>query len=305
MQLNSNTFNHSASICAVNNNILITYYSASKECADDQQVNLVLLKNKKIIDTAVVDKKVGNSIVFCHKDKPYIIYSRFRTKFNKYNSIDRWQNTILLQREITLQGLFSPKRIKLSKRTALSNNRYLPRCNPLIDEGKTILPLYQEGDRVGNLAFGLFDNNSLKILSTKTNVYKSMIQPTLWKEDGLYHCLSRNFNPKVSGPWAWYCKSKDLIEWSKPILIKSLYNYNNSCYVFGNEHKYIIYNNDERGRNNLTLAKLDKCLRPHEVYNFGPGSYPNALIHNGKFHIVYTNRIAGMKTDIIYVTKEL
>lgn len=305
MQLISNIFNHSASICAVNNNILITYYSASRECADDQQVNLTLLRDEKIIDSTVVDKKVGNSIVFCHKNKPYIIYSRFRTKFNAYNVFDRWQNTILLKKEIVLQGLFSPKKIKLSKRKALSNTRYLPRCNPLIDDDKTILPLYQEGNRTGNLVFGIFENDSLKILSTKSNTHKTMIQPTVWKEDGLYHCLSRNFNPKIFGPWTWYCKSKDLINWSKPILIKSLYNYNNSCYVFGDEHKYVLYNNDERGRNNLTLAKLDKCLRPHEVYNFGPGSYPNAIIHKNKLHIVYTNRIAGMKTAIIYVTKEI
>jgi len=310
MQFSIDRFNHSASICAAKNNILITFYSASKECADDEQVNLLLLKDETVVDSTVVDKKVGNSIVFCHNDKPYILYSRFRTPFNKFNAIDRWQNTILLYKEVKLAGLFSPKKLKLSSRFALSNTRLLPRCNPLIEKDRTILPLYQEGDRSGNLVFGLFkpeSDNKLEILSTKANKPDPvMIQPTIWKDKyGTYNCLSRNFNPRKYGPWAWYCKSTDLIKWSNPILIRSLTNCNNSCYVFGNEHKYIIYNNDERGRNNLTLAKLDVCLRPHEVYNFGPGSYPNAIIHNDKFHIVYTVKVSDMKTEIVYIIKDI
>lgn len=307
MYLDKGSFNHSASICrdTNTNSELVCWYHGNYECSEDQTLSVSMIRDNKEIDSIEIERKVGNSIIFKHENEIYVIYSRFRKMTQ--NRIERWQHCILKASKISIKN----DKLSFSKPWAISSKiGMLPRCNPIKIDGKTLLPLYYEYDnREGSgVECTIKSTKKRPIVLDEMTIIESehqMIQPTFYADDGIVKCLGRNFKPIQNNA---LFSQKENGKWSQAVFDNRFLNFNNSISTFqGGNKTYVLWNNDPRGRRNMTLGEIRKDnVKSLLISTFDHASYPNGIVdENGNLHIVMTVIMLnnGRKKNVILYEK--
>ena len=208
-------FNHCVSVNVHKGITSLAWYSASRECLDNQSVYLV---NPKISMNAPIERvgdKTGNPIIFNHQGDTYLLFS----KFEKPEGLGalRWQHCSLWIVRLVLGKNHHPLMVDASlMKIADASKHLLARCNPItMSNGSTIIPLYDEKYAKNVLMLlpksyfesGRDDSPLFRELSGETQFPPcsmgfgvNCIQPTLFAsnsdpEDQILYSLSRTFVP--------------------------------------------------------------------------------------------------------------
>ena len=181
---------------------------------------------------------------------------------------------------------------------------YLPRCHPirLPNNSGFLLPLYRENaPHFHGVILHSYDGTSW---TYRGSIGKGIncIQPTIWVQNHKICALLRKFS-RDNKPYAYYSESTDMGKtWSQLELTK-YYNANNSILAINcpdainrTTNTLVIWNDDQEGRNNISLGTFDKTNAWKIAMIDSYGSYPAACVHNGNLHITYTAKSNPFKT---------
>lgn len=279
--LSNGNFNHCASVVPCKKGVIVTWYSGSAECNDDQQVNVIQTDGKVTSEIYTKTNKKGNPIIWQEGSKTYLLYSMFEKQTPV--PVHKWKYCSLWIEQIKQKG---NKIIQIGETSQLSSpdDNLLARCNPITVDGKTILPLYNEKDRVPVLYSG-----SDGIYSKLSDIpLHDAIQPTIMIVGNKYKLLARC----MDGTRQVKCvESVDLVNWKRKT--SDLHNANNSIssMIYDNTN-YIAWNDTPKGRSSLRFALVNNLCRVSREFIIDGfyGSYPNMCVDKrGKLWIVYTN----------------
>lgn len=283
-------FNHCPTICEFGNGILLAYYGGI-ECTDRQKVFIEYWVNMKLITREHIWLKTGNPVLWNELGNAGLIFSLFiDNDLNgsfPVNPVDRWSYCINYYTNISINN----NKLSRSKLYRLKINPVigcLGRCQPIYINNKILFPFYREKNPYGIIIERCNNKwNRLGKIGDELNNfngrfgYGSLIQPTLWVDTkGIIHSLSRDITILHL---AWYSKSLDFgYTWSKPIHTM-IENYNNSLVAIndGSDNPFIIWNNSNIGRYNLTIGELNNNnddIKPIYVLSHDEASYPNYCI---------------------------
>ena len=289
-------FNHCSSVCAVSNGAMVAWYAGSGECKNDQSVYFIFIDKYGSSDIIRLGDKTGNPILWKHGNTIIALWSYFENDDNIINLVDRWKYCSLWMQECSIgvnnKGnktiLFHGKPQLLADK----NEHLLARCNPLfLDNGNTLLPLYDELNRQGIIYGG--KGMDLEEIS-KIGDEDDIIQPTLWleRQDDLSTkicALFRNMNRSENK--AKYSESLDFGNTWSDVSLTNIFNRNNSVHVTRHMNdNIIVWNNSAHGRDNLTLGTLQHNIHatPVQVLDHLHGSYPSISTSIDKIHFTYT-----------------
>lgn len=277
-------FNHCSVACPCDTGTLIAWYSGIGECHDSQSVHLIFINQNQHSAVLRIGDKTGNPILWRSGDDILLLWSKFEDNENIVKPIDRWKYCSLWVQKVIITD--KPELIGEPERISNSNKNLLARCPPVVYNGMTLLPLYDE--IVGSCV--ILNGSDFNELS---RFGEGMIQPTLWVRNDKLHALSRNF--RVDRIHAQYVQSVDGKSWSSPI-DTNIYNNNSSiCVANWNKVDAAVWNNTQSAyRRNLSLGFLNRdyeCLSATMIYILNPhyGSYPCCVVHNNKLHVTFTN----------------
>jgi hypothetical protein len=318
-------FSHASAACEFSEGLLVALYSGWTECHKSQKVYIYLV-GKEVKGPVALEEFTGNPILFSHKDKAYIIYSKFE-KFPDRSRALWWQHCSLWQREISVTNGF----LQLSDKEQIFIDEdkdnpepglgYLPRCNPIWVErpsddsfvpGKWYLPLYREQNpNFYGTILSSADGKKWEHFGNIGEGTTRCIQPTIWYDDNKFHALLRNFNFRTSKQrFAYYSCTDENDKWSDPVET-SIVNANNSLVVLNRslmtlediklKKPLFVWNNDPVGRDNLSLGEIGgRVLSVIDSY----GSYPTICeTFDGKLHVLYSTRPNRLKSNAILVIK--
>jgi len=295
--LTQGRFNHCPSICIHDGEPVIAWYAGDWECRDDQSI-FVALPNRR--SSIKLENKSGNPIIISHQGTLAVLYGRFRSSST---SMDRWSSCLFRFQRLKIDNGILKKVGK--PKTLTSKQGWLARCNPIIVDNEVIVPIYYEGK---TKRFSFCAIAKLDIVIPSLNITSIIeqnspaIQPTIWQENGKFHCLARNFTRKINGTnYAKYAVSNNLIEWSVFKDHQSFFNDNNSISVFSSEkHQYALWNDTISGRRNMTLGIINNNKITLKT-SLGSGAYPNGVVHDGKLHIVFQKKDNGHNIEYIVI----
>jgi hypothetical protein len=311
----NNDMHHCSSITQDNNgNYIIVLYNGA-ECQDQQHVVILLYDNNQVLlDKIELSGKTGNPIVWNDNGNIKIIYSYFSDSDingNKYlitRPVERWMycnnfissiftdnNEIILGEAIEIDGAYG----------------HLARCQPLLIDGKTLIPMYRERDP--RCFIWEYNDGIISLKSDFGDVDKSIknvfysylgegvaIQPTLVKDGNKLRAFCRNVSRPTAlndSKFAWQTYSDDGgISWH-PLTTCGIPNHNNSIVAFSsptNKNSMMFLFNSDRRRNDLLLfeskSKIVLNLANPSARSRNSFSYPNYMLDNdGNLHVVHTN----------------
>lgn len=309
-------FNHCSSVCAVSNGAMIAWYAGSGECKNDQSVYFIFIDKYGSSDIIRLGDKTGNPILWKHGNKIIALWSHFENDDNIINLVDRWKYCSLWMQECSIginnKGsktiIFHDKPQLLAEK----NKHLLARCNPLfLDNGDTLLPLYDELNRQGII----YGGNGMNLEKTgEIGNNDNVIQPTLWlerQEDLSTKVCALLRNMAAGENKAKYSESLDFGSTWTNTSPTNIFSRNNSMHVahhMGDD--VIIWNDSAHGRDNLTLgtlttkrqpstymasAPVNTCERqqnsnasPIHILDHLHGSYPSISTSIDKIHFTYT-----------------
>ena len=283
-------FNHCASICKSYSGITMAWYSGSGECQDDQSVHTLFMvpTHNHGFEARMgrLDDKTGNPVLWVDDSGPLMLWSKFEphpiTKLT-----DRWKHCSIWVSRLDGYGKIRHKPVLLAK----ADEHLLGRCAPICVDDRPdakdpewIIPLYDEVNEECVLYKGTYPN-----YKPYARFGQKQIQPTIWKTDGGYRALSRNFNSPIKQ--AILNKSVDGASWDAGIQT-DIRNINSSlCITTWRGHQFIIWNDSNTAyRTNLTLGLVaDNGITPIAKINRYYGSYPSACVIDDKLYYAYTN----------------
>jgi len=274
--ISNNNFNHCSTLASINEKILLAWYSGSFECHNDQRVWLMRLEENTGITS--LEENTGNPVLFNDSDgKTFILYSEF-APHQSIKGIDKWKFCNLYIREIFEDSMSD--RIKLAD----ESEHLLGRCSPIVENGVTHIPLYNELDEYSVIYSG--DGSEY----VKSHVFgESEIQPAIYCENGL-KAFTRNFKSKRMYSRFHSIEKQTANESNIP-------NNNSSLAVLKIDHVvFCVYNNTtNKTRKNLTLGYINN----NKVFPFRTidqyGSYPTIIKHHDKIVISYTGYYNNIK----------
>lgn len=264
-------FNHCSTLLSINNTLLTSFYTCQTECSNDQRV--VLANSKNHIE---LEPGTGNPVLF--KDASgngYLLYSKFVNHPAIRNPVMKWMFCDLYIRRIedeTQLILSEPTKI------ADSDQHLLGRCTPIVIDGLTILPLYDEY----NAQCVFYIGNDFEYEESH-RFGRKVIQPAIWSEDGQVNTLARNF------------RSDDLYAhhfnaYNGTDVVTSIPNNNSSiaCLNYGDHMLYLYNNTIDVHRRNLTLGiRFNKAFQELQRID-DYGAYPSIIQHDNGFAFSYT-----------------
>ena len=264
-------FNHCSTLLSLNNTLLTAFYTCQTECSSDQRV--VLANDQNHIE---LEPSTGNPVLFQDATGTgYLLYSKFINHPAIRNPAMKWMFCDLYLRQIideTQLTLSEPVKI------ADSEQHLLGRCAPIVVDGKTILPLYDEY----NAQCVFYTGNGFEYDETH-RFGRSVIQPAIWVEDGHINTLARNF--RSDELYAHHFNAYNGFD-----IVTNVPNNNSSiaCLNYIDSVLYLYNNTTDVYRKNLTLGirsnKLFRELQRIDDY----GAYPSIIRHNNGFAFSYT-----------------
>jgi hypothetical protein len=166
-----------------------------------------------------------------------------------------------------------------------SKQNLLGRCTPIVFNGQTILPLYDEVSGCCVLYAGSgFDYDQYAIFGTNE------IQPAIWENDGEIFSLTRNFRSENL-----YSKLHQVSDFGLPFpvvgdSVTTVPNNNSSIAVLKTQNAAFYVFNNTTGRRRCKIS-VGLFVRG-EFHTFWEldsyGSYPCIVKHDGGFAISYT-----------------
>lgn len=300
LRVSASKFNHCSSVCPLHKGTknprgtLLAWYSGSGECHDDQSVHVVFIDGSTMTEPLRVGDCTGNPVLVPAEEDAVLLWSKFEDNNQIRRLVDRWKYcSIWVQRIGVRDGgvhlLGTPAQI------AGPDQHLLGRCNPLVHDGRVILPLYDEVAR----ECVIFEGEDLHYAETE-RFGTNMIQPTIWSKGARVCALARNFGANA-GKKSRYCESLNGKNWSQPTQSR-LWNINNSVQVTTWNGNDVVLWNDTNGRwrRNLTLGVLQYKndgpgfdwveAEPVEVVGVQHGSYPSMCVdYDGNLNFSFTN----------------
>ncbi len=275
--LSNGTINHCTTICPHKNSVIIAMYSGTRECAADQRVYIQYKNTIKHLE-----EKTGNPVLWNHNGITYLLYSKFEdmklTTINRWKYCSLWVRTINYEKNKLILGI--PMQL------STPDQHLLGRCSPI----DNILPLYDEVNRQG-IIIDLSQNTEII-----GRIGVNMIQPCIWKENNIYHSLSRNFGIRnTTLPRSKYSYSTDCINWSIPKTTVIPNNNSSLCTINWNGKQLILFNNTHKiNRIDLTLGTIiisdENVIVRDKILISDFGGYPSMCIDSyNRLHMVYTN----------------
>lgn len=264
------TFNHCSTLLSADEELLVAFYTCDHECSDNQRV--VLTNNKTTIE---FEDGTGNPVLY--KDAlgdNYILYSKFVDNPFIARPVMKWAFCDLFIRKIEDVGsLKCSEPVKLAD----SGQHLLGRCTPIVSNGKTILPLYDEyaGECV------LYSGNGFDFSEFK-RFGSCEIQPAIWY-DGNLNALTRNFRSNN-----FYSK----IHVGDSSSVTSIPNNNSSIAVlyYMNSLLYVYNNTVGMRRKDLSVGVYTGSKNFQNLMRLDSyGSYPTIIGHRDGFAISYTS----------------
>jgi len=310
---NDNLQHHCSSIAEDDDGYWITYYYG-RECSDDQRVTVGFAKDPGIIlEYKDFDYLTGNPIVWCFEGQVYLMYSFFTDETEdgakiEYGGglVERWKNC----RNYLAKLNYRNGNIECEELGEIPGSYgLLARCQPLVEDGRVLIPLYRESNPVckiwefnGGKLFelsefgGVFDGCVEMLerdhLSFGNLGYGYAIQPSLTSHEGRYLAFCRNVCRPFSNNTkrnSWVFKSDDCLIWYGPYT-SGIPNHNNSLVVSGD---YVVFNTNKY-RSDIWLYNFKTKRRVSLNYQISgyrnSFSYPNMMWDQwGNLHIVHTN----------------
>ena len=275
-KISNNNFNHCSTLASTDKSILLAWYSGSFECHDDQRVWITRLEENAGITG--LEPNTGNPVLFKDaNDKIFILYSEFVPHVS-IRRIDKWKFCNLFIREVFEDHVSD--RIKLSD----ESDHLLGRCSPIVVDGITHLPLYNELDEYSVI----YSGNGLEY--TRSHVFgESEIQPAIYYENGL-KAFTRNFNNQRKMSRFHSIENQTSIESNIP-------NNNSSLAVLKVDGiVFCVYNHTaEKLRKHLTLGYIKNGkIVPFRVID-QYGAYPTIIKHLDSIVISYTGYYHDIK----------
>lgn len=316
-QFAPNRFQHCSTISAgpPGSGTFFAYYTGFAEMHHTQHVRIHWFSEDGREATPVdLPDYTGNPILFETQEGTRIIYSKFQ-KFPK-NRVEWWQYCSTWNSSLTINWkpsgpeiiVGAPERITIDEGINPAPPQglgYLARCNPIWYDSGYMLPLYRENAPHFHGTV-LWSKNGID-WEYRGTIGQGIrcIQPTIFDNgDGKLCALLRNFN-RVEGQKTLFSQSVDGGKtWSDPI-DSPYYNANNSILaVKCKRQNLIIWSNDPRGRNDISLSTFDMkdpiLIAKLDSY----GSYPSACVSGNTLHIAYTAKPNPLKTpDVKSVVK--
>lgn len=293
LQISASKFNHCSTVCPNHKGVLLAWYSGAGECHNNQSVYVISIEGSQQSEPLRIGDCTGNPVLIPAKNDAILLWSQFEDNGKVQQLADRWKTCSLWVQKI---GVRRGKVHLLGERNKITepSQHLLGRCNPIIHNGSTILPLYDEVERT----CVIFEGNDLEY--TETSRYGTdIIQPTLWYKDNKIRSLARNFTQHNKK--SYFCESIDGRSWSEPTST-CLWNLNNSIHVVNwNGEEIVLWNDtDGRYRKNLTIGVLkyetDEMgflrvgAEPIEIVGAARGSYPSMCVDNdGNLNFSFTN----------------
>lgn len=309
----SDDMHHCSSITSDDEAYYVAFYYG-KECSDRQKVSITRYPHDGSEPTGcVLAPKTGNPIVFNHDGQIFVIYSLFTDADETGNVIDFGRNVVLRWKHcdnyigrIEMSGGV-PLLVDIKKIDGCYGR--LARCQPIQYNGKTLIPMYREGDPLCEV--WEFDGQNVRLRSQfgymtekigrTVNQFKLeynylgngvAIQPSIVEIDGKLVAYCRNVcKSRINdNRKAWYAESKDGVEWSE-LKYTKIPNHNNSLVVIKDrEELYFVLSTDAQ-RSNMLLANNRISIPIHTPLTGmrKSYSYPNYHWHDDVLNIVHTN----------------
>ncbi|AFI05303.1 3-deoxy-d-manno-octulosonic acid hydrolase subunit 2 [Helicobacter cetorum] len=295
---------HASSLISLpNGNLLSAYFSGSKEGARDVKISanlfdsktnrwseafILLTKENLFKNSHEFIKKLGNPLLFLHKDKILL--------FVVGVSMGGWATSKIYQFESPL----TPIDFKFVRKLSLSpflNLSHLVRTKPLnTTDGGFMLPLYHELATQYPLLLKFDANNNPREL-LRPNLLNHQLQPSLTPFKDCAIMAFRNYSLK-DNLMLQTCKTPTA--WQKPIAT-NLKNLNDSLNLLNlNEALYLVHNPSDLllRRKELLLSKLEdsntfQILKVLDKAN--EVSYPSSSVSSDFIDIVYTYNRSNIK----------
>lgn len=280
-------FNHCSCCCPLGpDQSVITWYSGTGECRDDQAVNILLISGH-LTDAIRLGPGTGNPIIWKEDHSCWLVYSRFESVTARL--VDRWKTCSLWVQEIghSSGGL---RLIGEPRVLANADQHLLARCRPITINHTTYLPLYDEVARCCVLYAG---KNGTYVEHARFG--RDVIQPTIWTENKagqrMFYALCRNFGNNEL--FSQYYYSDDGIYWLGGSS-SEFFNVNNSIHAmrWGTETVVLWNNCTTLRRANLTLGNVEvtdtvKSKHLEVISEFG--CYPSLACDDEFLYFTFTN----------------
>lgn len=286
--ISNNIFNHCSTVASCGKDLLCAWYSGSHECSKDQRVNIVNLHNPH--GTVILEEQTGNPVLFNDSsNKTFILYSQFVHHPN-ISRIDKWKYCHLFLREVFHDHVSD--RIKLSD----ESEHLLGRCSPIVKDGTTYLPLYNELDGYSVI----YEGNGY--VYEPTFCFGDLeIQPAIYHDGYNLKAFTRNFLSTRKFSRLHVVANNESKDTAIP-------NNNSSIAALRiNDITFVVYNDSNtKLRKSLTIGYYSEKegivpIRLIDEY----GSYPSVILHEGKLVISYTDYFHSIKVHEIDIHRFL
>jgi len=260
------------------------------ECTDMQHVVVERMVDDRVTGRLTFPGGTGNCVLI-PTNPAILLYSKFELGYNECrHPVDRWS----FCSNWTID-LSEPGDVRRAFRGRIG---FLARCQPIMVNGRWLLPAYREKNCYGTIMASKDGRDWWRRGSIGSRIGAvngrfgngSMMQPTLWYDGRTLHALLRDVTPTRR---AWYFTSDNHgRSWSLP-LRSGLTNANNSLVALHDDSgsPFVVWNhgNDRRclvlGRWNGAILGSSPLLR----LSGRTGSYPNYCWDGDRLHIVHTS----------------